>query len=213
MRSSISIDVGAPPRLLFDLARDVERWPDLLPHYLGVAVLDRAPDGGPVTARMLAVRAVVPRLGYGIPVAWRARTWSEPEDLRLRFVHLGGATAGMDVTWRIEPRDGGSRVTIEHDFAPAFGPWAALVDRLFVRAIAGRTLATFKAIAEAVVASRADPAPPKIAAGPKKAAKTAAAPANAAAPGKAVAPADATAQTTSPKPTTSRHRPGTKTSA
>jgi hypothetical protein len=56
----------------------------------------------------------------------------------------------MDVTWRIEPRPIGCHVTIEHDFAGAPAAWAVLVDRLFVRPIAGRTLATFKSIAEAV---------------------------------------------------------------
>jgi ribosome-associated toxin RatA of RatAB toxin-antitoxin module len=158
MRSSISMDVGAPARLVFDLARNVECWPRLLPHYVDVRVENRAP-GGAVTARMVAVRAMLPAMGYGIPVAWRARTWAEPDDLRLRFLHLGGATAGMDVTWRIEPSDGGCRVTIQHDFAPAVPAWGSLIDRFFVRPIAGRTLATFKAIAEAVVASDASVTP------------------------------------------------------
>jgi ribosome-associated toxin RatA of RatAB toxin-antitoxin module len=154
MRSAMSIDIDAPAQLVFDLARGVERWPDLLPHYLDVRVEGRD-AGGAITARMLAIRAVVPRVGYGIPVAWRARTWAEPADLRLRFVHLGGATAGMDVTWRIAATAGGCRVTIEHDFDPAIAAWATFLDRFFVRPIAERTLATFKSIAEAVVASGA----------------------------------------------------------
>jgi hypothetical protein len=56
----------------------------------------------------------------------------------------------MDVTWRIEPLGGGTRVTIDHEFRPRVAGWAALVDRLFTRPIAGRTLATLKVIAEAV---------------------------------------------------------------
>ncbi len=56
----------------------------------------------------------------------------------------------MAVTWRIEPIPEGCRITIEHDFRPRVGPWAVIVDRLFTRPIAGRTLATFKALAEAV---------------------------------------------------------------
>ena len=152
MRSAISIDVEAPPRLVFELARDVTRWPALLPHYRGVRVLQPHDDGS-MTARMLAIRPLVPAIGYGIPVAWRARVWQDPAALGLRFHHQGGATDGMDVAWRIEPANGGCRVTIEHDFAPSAPGWAVLVDRLFVRPIAGRTLATFKAIAEAVEAS------------------------------------------------------------
>ena len=99
----------------------------------------------------VAVRSLGPLGVFGLPVAWRARTWSEPEARRLRFVHLGGATAGMDVTWHIQPRGGGCRVTIEHVFdAPT--AWAAFVDRFFTRPIAGRTLATFRVLAEAVEA-------------------------------------------------------------
>ena len=154
MRSSISIDVQAPPRLVFDLARDIERWPDLLPHYREVRVLERHDDGS-ITARMLATRTIVRRLGYGVPVAWRARAGSDPAGLRLSFRHLGGATGGMAVTWRLEPAVDGCRVTIEHVFEPRVRGWARLLDGLFVRPIAGRTLATFKAIAEAAHAAAA----------------------------------------------------------
>jgi hypothetical protein len=56
----------------------------------------------------------------------------------------------MAVTWRIEPTADGCHVEIEHDFRPRIRPWAPIVDRLFIRPIAGRTLRTFKAIAEAV---------------------------------------------------------------
>ena len=100
MKSAISIDVAAPPEVVFALARDVERWPAAPP-------LRGRPDprtaarwqrGRPHDRSTAAVRAARPRL----PVAWRSRTWSEPETCRIRFVHQGGATNGMDVTWRIE---------------------------------------------------------------------------------------------------------------
>lgn len=149
MRSTIAVDVAAPPDLVFRLARDVERWPRLLPHYVAVRVVEQPPDGG-VVAEFVARRPLVPVLGLGLPVAWRSRTWNEPETQRLRFVHRGGATNGMDVTWRIEATASGCRVSIDHDFRPRVPGWAALVDRLFTRPIAGRTLATFRAIAEAV---------------------------------------------------------------
>jgi ribosome-associated toxin RatA of RatAB toxin-antitoxin module len=154
VRSSIGIDVAAPPELLFELARRVDRWAALLPHYLESRPQE-PPAKGIVIARFVAVRPIVPWLGLGVPVTWRSRTWSEPDTLRLRFQHLGGPTAGMDVTWRIGATATGCRVTIEHDFQPRVRPWALVIDRLAVRPIAGRTLATFKAIAEAVVATGA----------------------------------------------------------
>jgi aromatase len=151
MRSTIAIDIAAPAELVFRLARDVERWPALLPHYVS-ALRHGAPDGdGRLDVRFVARRPVFALLGLGLPVTWRSRTWSEPAERQLRFIHIGGATSGMDVTWRIEDRpDGGCRVEIEHDFQPRVRGWAPFVDRLFTRPIAGRTLATFRAIAEAV---------------------------------------------------------------
>lgn len=150
MRSTIGIGIAASADLVFALARDVERWPRLLPHY--VAAVPEGPPGadGRLLVRFVARRALVPVLGLALPVAWRSLTWSEPERRRLRFAHRGGATNGMDVTWRIEPTAGGCRVSIEHDFRPRIALWAPLVERLFTRPIAGRTLATFKALAEAV---------------------------------------------------------------
>jgi hypothetical protein len=59
----------------------------------------------------------------------------------------------MDVTWRLEPTGGGCRVSIDHDFRPRIPGWAWFIDRLFTRPIAGRTLATFRSIAEAVAES------------------------------------------------------------
>ncbi len=149
MQSTISIDVAAPANLVFRLARDPLRWPLLLPHYTHARAISH--NGGSVVSEFVARRPLVPVLGIGIPVAWRSRTWAEPERLRLHFRHIGGATAGMDVTWRIEPLDSGCRVTIEHAFEPRFRPWAALVDRAFTRPIARRTLRGFKSLAEALV--------------------------------------------------------------
>jgi ribosome-associated toxin RatA of RatAB toxin-antitoxin module len=147
VRSAISIDIDAPPDLVFDLCREPLRWPDLLPHYVRADLIARE-RGGAIVVRYVALRPVVRVLGIGFPVAWRSRSWSKAETRRIRFQHLGGATAGMDVTWQIDAVRDGCRVTIEHTFRPRLGPWGLLVDRLFVRPVAARTLATFKALAE-----------------------------------------------------------------
>ena len=151
MHSTIGIDIAAPADLVFALARDVVRWERLLPHYARSRVAERRADGS-VVVDFVARRPfpVVGILGLGIAVTWRARTWNEPATHRLRFVHVAGATRGMDVTWRIDPTADGCHVAIDHDFRPRFAPFAAFVDRAFTRPIAGRTLATFKALAEAV---------------------------------------------------------------
>jgi hypothetical protein len=151
--STLSIDVDAPPELVFGLARDPLRWPALLPHYTRARLVDRLEDGA-IVAEFVARRPLggpLGLLGWGIPVAWRSRAWPEPTERRLRFVHQGGATDGMDVTWRIEGARGACRVTIEHRFGQHPVLYQEVVRRVFVDPIAGRTLATFKAIAEALV--------------------------------------------------------------
>jgi hypothetical protein len=163
MHSDISIDVDAPAGLVFGLAHDVERWATLLPHYARSRLEDTDGWGRPII-EFMARRPLVPVLGLGLPVVWWSRTWNEPEALRLRFEHIGGATRGMDVTWRIEATgDGRCRVTISHEFSPRMPGFAWFVDRVFTRPIAGRTLATFKALAEAVrdVDTSARPSPTK----------------------------------------------------
>jgi ribosome-associated toxin RatA of RatAB toxin-antitoxin module len=150
VKAFIGIEVDAPPRRVFELARQLPRWAELLPHYRKVTV--RSQDGDTVVAEMSARRpGLLP-----IPASWRAEHRSDdsdPADLQLHFRHVGGATRGMVVVWHIRPRGNGASVTIEHDFErplPLLGPHAfpRLVDRFFVRPIAGRTLATFKALAE-----------------------------------------------------------------
>ena len=147
--STQTVAIAAPPELVFRLASGVERWPHLLPHYLRAHVVDVHTDGSR-TVEFVALRPLFGPLGVSIPVAWRARTSNDPGERLLRFVHRGGATDGMSVTWRIEPTAGGCRVSIEHVFERRVGAYARLVIRLFVRPIADRTLSTFKSIAEAL---------------------------------------------------------------
>ena len=151
MHSTMAVEMAASPDLVFALARDVERWEHLLPHYARSRARGRLADGA-LLVDFVARRPLIGLVGLGVPVIWRARTWPEPDTRRLRFVHVAGATRGMDVTWRIEPgpEGRGAHVAIDHDFAPAVPLFAAFVDRFFTRPIAGRTLGTFRAIAEAL---------------------------------------------------------------
>jgi hypothetical protein len=106
------------------------------------------------------VRPIAGFLGIGLPVVWTSVFVADPVARELHFRHLGGATAGMVVTWQVGDQQGGTRVTLDHLFSRAMpgggrlripGDWyPRLIDRFFVRPIAGRTLATFKALCEAL---------------------------------------------------------------
>lgn len=146
MRSRIAIEMRAPFERAFGLAAEVERWPELLPHYRYVR-----PVADPNGERRFAMGA---RRGP-IPVGWEAIQRPKPGERTIEFVHTGGVTRGMWVAWRFEDRpDGGLDVSIEHRLDlrwPVVGEIVAdrVIGPHFVEAIAGRTLRTIKHLAEA----------------------------------------------------------------
>jgi len=140
-----AVDIAAPAAAVYALGAATERWPELLPHYRYVRVLERRDD----------VRVVAMGARHGVfPLSWVAEQTNDPRTPHIAFRHLRGWTRGMDVEWIFEPIAGGTRVTIEHRLAFAF-PIAAgwlgrhVVSDYFVRGVAARTLARMKMLAEA----------------------------------------------------------------
>ena len=155
--------VAAPLEILFDLAADVERWPVHLAHYRFVRILERTADGGLV--EMSANRP------FGIvdwPTWWTSRmTVARPGGgprPSIRFRHVRGVTAGMDVEWSFEPKPGGTLARIVHVWngppVPVIGAMAArmVIGPVFVHGIASRTLAGLARVAERrpTIASRSE---------------------------------------------------------
>jgi ribosome-associated toxin RatA of RatAB toxin-antitoxin module len=146
MRSEISIHINAPPDLVYSLVSDLDHWAVWLNHYRYVRVLERTPKG---------VRAAMSAWRGPIPVFWHALQKAESTTRTIRFKHVRGITRGMDVLWTIEPEEKGTRARIYHDLElrwPVIGPWVAeqVIARHFIEPIAGRTLVSFKNIAELI---------------------------------------------------------------
>lgn len=147
METNLSMMMLADPETVFRLAARVERWPDILPHYRSVRVLQTLDEHGlRRVVRMAAVRDV-------IPVQWTAVQEIRPEEKEIAFTHVGGVTRGMDVLWTLTPGSDGILVNIWHAFHP---PWPvpdrwvhAVIGGFFVDTIAGRTLHQVKLLAEA----------------------------------------------------------------
>ena len=139
MNVTNEIFVNAPAMRIFEYAGATERWPELLPHYRFVRVLERV--GQRRIVEMAARRGL-------IPVRWRAEQVNDPVTPRITFRHVSGWTKGMEVVWRFEPTETGTKVSIEHELRSPIAPIAA---KYFIDPIASRTLACMKRIAESGV--------------------------------------------------------------
>jgi len=142
MRTVDSLRMKAPVERVFRAAMDVEQWPALLSHYRWVRMLERRPDGG-----LVEMAAWRPFGRFNYPTWWVSEMWIDPGEGAVRYRHVRGLTAGMDVVWRLDPIEGGTEVTIVHDWQgprwPLVGRAAAslVIGPVFIHGIASRTLA------------------------------------------------------------------------
>jgi uncharacterized membrane protein len=150
MRTVDRLVMRAPLERVFRAAADVERWPTLLRHYRWVRLLERRPAGGVV--EMAAWRPFGP---LRCPTWWVSEMWVDRSAPAVRYRHIRGITTGMDVEWRLVPLEGGTEVTIVHQWG---GPRWPLVSRpaaewligpVFIHGIASRTLAGIRRAVEA----------------------------------------------------------------
>ena len=135
---------NAPADRCFQIAADVERWPEILPHYRWVRFQKRNgfADG---IVEMAAWRPFGP-LRY--PTWWVSEMEHDPDRRVVVYRHIDGITKGMDVRWEVRIlEDGRTHLRIVHDWTgpgwPLIGRFAAnqVIGPHFVSHIAGRTLA------------------------------------------------------------------------
>src|SRR5215216_4509921 len=158
-RASETLDervVRAPMDAIFDLARLVEHWPAYLPHYRHVRWRGRraAQDG------VVEMSANRPFGAVNWPTWWVSEMTVHPlhvggvEIPTIRFRHIEGVTAGMEVEWSFTPTPAGVHVRILHVWDgprwPLIGVFAAttVIGPVFVHGIASRTLAGLARVAE-----------------------------------------------------------------
>ncbi len=141
--------IHAPIDRVFAVTADVERWPEILPHYRWVRMLERTDAGGLV--EMAAWRDFGP---VRYPTWWISRMQVLPERHAIRYQHVRGLTRGMDVEWHMHPNGKLVEVTIVHEWTgpawPLIGRIAAdrVIGPVFIHAIASETLAGVKRKAE-----------------------------------------------------------------
>jgi ribosome-associated toxin RatA of RatAB toxin-antitoxin module len=134
----------APVSTIFETAANLERWPEILPHYRYIKYLERGAERNIVV--MAAVRS-------GIPISWTSEQMIDRERREVRFHHLKAFTKGMRVVWTFEETPEGVLVKIIHDLRFRVPALAPVVDRIiggfFIDHIASQTLRCMKAHLEA----------------------------------------------------------------
>jgi ribosome-associated toxin RatA of RatAB toxin-antitoxin module len=129
----------------FEIASDVERWPEFLPHYRWVRMLERHNQGGLV--EMAAWRTFG---AFKYPTWWVSEMTVVPAEHRVEYKHVKGITKGMEVHWRLTEAAETVDIMIVHEWIgprwPLIGKLAAelVIGPVFIHAIAGRTLAGVK---------------------------------------------------------------------
>ena len=146
MQSETATLMRGPKARIVELAADVERWPEILPHYRWVTLLEGGGDRKVV--EMAARRG-------RFPLRWRAVQEIDRSGLTpvIAYRHIWGPTRGMDVAWTFRETPDGVHVTINHQFHP---PWPLvgnfvadhIIGPQFIEHIAGLTLSTIKQIVE-----------------------------------------------------------------
>jgi coenzyme Q-binding protein COQ10 len=142
MRTIDRLYMRAPIERVFQAASDVEQWPGILGHYRWVRMLGRQADVG-----LVEMAAWRPFGRFKYPTWWVSEMWVDRPGAAIHYRHVRGMTTGMDVVWQLQPADGGTQVSIVHQWRgprwPLIGPAAAtwVIGPVFISGIASRTLA------------------------------------------------------------------------
>ncbi|MFQ5703412.1 MAG: type II toxin-antitoxin system RatA family toxin [Gemmatimonadales bacterium] len=143
------ISVQAPIKRVFEVAVDVERWPEFLSHYRWVRVLERSEHD-----RLVEMAAWRPFGPVRFPTWWLSRMRVSHDAHIIHYTHVRGLTNGMDVEWQLVARPHGVEIVITHYWkglpVPVIGSLVAscVIGPVFIHGIASRTLAGVKRRAE-----------------------------------------------------------------
>ena len=146
MRTHNSVTIAGDLERVYNYASRVEQWPDILPHYRRVEVLQAG-----LHERLVSMHCV---RSFGFihwPCKWRAKQTMSPEEGRILFSHVSGPAKGMSVEWLLSRKPEGIETTIEHELH-ARTPWeklyAGFIGPVFIQSIASQTLQTIKRLVE-----------------------------------------------------------------
>ncbi len=104
-----SIEIAAPARTVYELAKDQERFPQFMPDVESVVIVERRPSS--VLARWKT-------LVEGAPIEWLEEDRFLDDALRIEYALLEGDLDRFEGAWSFDERGGVTRVVlgVEYDF-------------------------------------------------------------------------------------------------
>jgi coenzyme Q-binding protein COQ10 len=102
-----AIDIAAPARAIYELAKDMERYPEFMPDVETVKVLKR--DGNRTTTRWKT-------LVEEAPIEWTEVDDFDDERTRIDYRLIEGDLDKFEGAWTFEERDGVTHVVLGVDY-------------------------------------------------------------------------------------------------
>jgi len=104
-----TIAINAPARLVYELAKEQERFPEFMPDVETVTVVERRPDRIFTRWKTLVEEA---------PIEWTEEDRFDDDALRIEYKLVEGDLDTFEGAWSFDYRDGATHVVlgIEYDF-------------------------------------------------------------------------------------------------
>lgn len=102
-----SIEVAGRGREIFDIIKDMERFPEFMPDIKSVKVLEHIP-GGTMTAWESEID--------GMPISWTEEDLFDEQNLRIDYRMTEGDLAKFEGRWSVTETPGGCEVRLTVDF-------------------------------------------------------------------------------------------------
>jgi len=123
------IIIDAPLSVVFNIASDVEKYPEFIPTYKKVKIIEQ--DG----ERMIVQRE---GMAWGKLVNWSSEVWISP-NISIKAIQLEGLLQGMRIEWQFEEIDDRTRILLVHNFEYKRIPFIGnLIARFIIARIVSR---------------------------------------------------------------------------
>jgi coenzyme Q-binding protein COQ10 len=143
-----AIAIAAPARVVYELAKDQERFPEFMPDVETVTVVERRPGGAISRWKTLVEEA---------PIEWTEQDVFDDDALRIDYKLLEGDLDKFEGSWTFDERDGVTHVLLGVDYDFGVPTLAELIGPTLqkkVRENSEMMLAALKRYAEGGRASR-----------------------------------------------------------